>query len=195
MSRIPAHTPTAARYIGLMHPSPYATDITSVFGRTLAALRAEAGLSQTDLANQMKMDRTAVARLEIGRTTLSVPVVAAAEQILLSRQAIRQPGDLTVLSARVTERLLAQGVMVCVDRPPADKPILLTRTLILAVRGVILAWSAELRAEGLRFGEPPEPGEQVVPEPARLVIANDRLHTSRARPAEIAQRLARTDAA
>lgn len=178
-----------------MSPIPSATDVTSVFGRTLAALRGEAGLSQTDLGKLLKMDRSAIARLEIGRTTLSVPIVAAAEQILLDLQAIRRPGDLTVLSARVTERLLARGVVVCVDRPPADALLLGTHTLIEAAEAVIDEWAAELRAEGLRFGEPPVPGEQVGPEPGRLLIANDRLHTTRARPIEIAQRSGRTQAA
>lgn len=178
-----------------MYPSNYATDITSVFGRTLAALRGAVGLSQVDLGKHLKMDRTAIARLEIGRTTLSVPFVAAAEQIFLNLQAIRRPGDFTVLGSRVTERLIARGVVVCVDRAPPEAPALQTRTLIQAAEAVIDEWAAELRAEGLRFGEPPEPGEEVVTEPARLLIANERLHTTRARPIEIAQRNARTQAA
>lgn len=170
-----------------MQTNPNATDVTSVFGRTLAALRSAAGLSQVELGDLLKMDRTAIARLEIGRTTLSVPVVAAAEQVLLRLQAIRRPGDLTALGERTTERLLAQGVTVCVDRPPAHMPILPTRTLVRAAEAVIDAWIAELRAEGNRVGE------LATPAPApRLLLAGDRLRTTPARPIEIAQRAART---
>lgn len=173
-----------------MHTSPYATDITSVFGRTLAALRSAAGLSQVELGDLLKMDRTAIARLEIGRTTLSVPVIAAAEQVLLRLQALRRPGDLTALGDRTTERLLSQGVTVCVDRPPSHLPVLPTRALVRAAEATIDAWVADLRAEGHRVGEPATPA----PAP-RLLLAGDRLRTTPARAIEIAQRAARGQAA
>ena len=171
------------------------TDVTSVFGRTLAALRAAAGLSQTTLGNLIQMDRTTIARLEIGRTTISVPVQTAVEQILIARQAVRQYGDLALLSARVSERLLAQGVTVCLDRPAADAELVTTRTVVLAAETVIKAWAADLRAEGLNFGQVLAQPEAAASPALRLVLTGPRLHTSRARPAEIAQRLARTDAA
>ena len=171
------------------------TDVTSVFGRTLAALRAAAGLSQTTLGNLIQMDRTTIARLEIGRTTISVPVQTAVEQVLLARQAIRQYGDLALLSARVCERLLAQGVTVCLDRPAADAELIMSRHVVRAAEAVIAAWEADLRAGGLDFGRVLERPATAVTPPLALVLTGPRLHTTRARPAEIAQRLARTDAA
>lgn len=171
------------------------TDVTSVYGRTLAALRAAAGLSQATLGNLIQMDRTTIARLEIGRTTISVPVQTAVEQVLLVRQAIRQYGDLALLSARVCERLLAQGVTVCLDRPSAEAELVKTRHLVIAAEAVIAAWEADLRAGGFDFGQALARPEAAVTPPLALVLTGPRLHTTRARPAEIAQRLARSDAA
>ena len=68
-----------------------ATDITTVFGRTLGAVRALAGYSQTELAALIPVDRSAIARFEIGRTTTSVPMLVAIERPLLAARALRLP--------------------------------------------------------------------------------------------------------
>lgn len=171
-----------------MRHRTWATDVTTIFGRTLAALREAAGLTQDGLGELVAMDRTTIARLEIGRTTLSIPVQAAVEQVLIARRILRQHGDLAVLSDRVVDRLLAQSVVVCLDRPGEEMAVVPSRVVNRAAEAVIDGWTAGLRGVGDGVeGQLGRAAAAMVDGP-RLVLAGSRLRTARARPEEIAQR-------
>ena len=93
-----------------------ATDLTTTFGRTLAALRHALGLTQPELAEQVPVERTALARFELGRTTVGVPVLLTLERIFLDLNALRRHGDLLLLAAETATRLRRTGALVYADR-------------------------------------------------------------------------------
>ena len=145
-------------------PSPLrpATDITTVFGRTLGAVRALAGYSQTELAALIPVDRSAIARFEIGRTTTSVPMLVAIERPLLAARALRRPGDLMLLTMRTASRLRAGGASVYLDRPPSGAPKVSIAEVVAAAEATVRAWADRLAAADILPGPPPSPRE---PEP------------------------------
>ncbi len=143
-------------------PSPLrpATDITTVFGRTLGAVRALAGYSQTELAALIPVDRSAIARFEIGRTTTSVPMLVAIERPLLAARALRRPGDLMLLTMRTAARLRAGGASVYLDRPPSGAPKVSIAEVVAAAEVTVRAWADRLAASDILPGPPPSPRER-----------------------------------
>ena len=142
-------------------PSPLrpATDITTVFGRTLGAVRALAGYSQTELAALIPVDRSAIARFEIGRTTTSVPMLVAIERPLLAARALRRPGDLMLLTMRTASRLRAGGASVYLDRPPSGAPKVSIAEVVAAAEATVREWADELAQDGI-LPAPLPPGER-----------------------------------
>jgi len=143
-------------------PSPLrpATDITTVFGRTLGAVRALAGYSQTELAALIPVDRSAIARFEIGRTTTSVPMLVAIERPLLAARALRRPGDLMLLTMRTASRLRAGGASVYLDRPPSGAPKVSIAEVVAAAEATVRAWADRLAAADILPGPPRSPRER-----------------------------------
>ena len=147
------------------------TDITTVFGRTLGAVRALAGYSQTELAELIPVDRSAIARFEIGRTTTSVPMLVAIERPLLAARALRRPGDLTLLTMRTVARLRAGGASVYLDRPPSGVPTVSVAGVVAAAETAVRAWADELTADGIVPGPPPGGEDPVADDPGRYEVA------------------------
>lgn len=182
-----------------------ATDLTTAFGRTLAALRHALGLTQPELAEAIPIERTALTRFELGRTTVGVPLLMSLERVFLDRHALRRPGDLLLLAAETATRLRRTGALVYVDRPPADAERVPAEVLDAVARAAVADWEAALRADGLAFGTPKDLdpddadrfeqalGMEEVDDDARegddaLPRSSRYLRTARARDVEVQQR-------
>lgn len=133
-----------------------ATDLTTTFGRTLAALRHALDLTQPELAGEIPIERTALARFELGRTTVGVPLLLTLERVFLDLNALRRHGDLLLLAAETATRLRRTGALVYADRPPSDQERVPAEALDDAARATIAAWADALRADGIPFGEEKE---------------------------------------
>lgn len=130
-----------------------ATDFSTVLGRTLRALRLAVGYSQADFAAMIPVERTALTRFEVGRTTIGAPLLLALEQLLLDHHALRRHGDLLWLATRTASRLRDTGALVYVDRPPPDAPRVSDEEIEATASAEVTAWAEALRAEGRPFGE------------------------------------------
>lgn len=133
-----------------------ATDLTTTFGRTLAALRHALGLTQPELAGEIPIERTALARFELGRTTVGVPLLLTLERVFLDLNALRRHGDLLLLAAEAATRLRRTGALVYADRPPSDQERVPAEALDAVARATVADWAAALRADGIPFGEEKE---------------------------------------
>lgn len=133
-----------------------ATDLTTTFGRTLAALRHAVGLTQPELAEEIPIERTALTRFELGRTTVGVPLLLSLERVFLDLNALRRHGDLLHLAAETATRLRRTGALVYADRPPSDQERVPAEALDEAARAAVADWAAALRADGIPFGKEKE---------------------------------------
>ncbi len=91
---------------------PIKTDFTTVFGRLLVAFRKELGLSQTQLGEQLRDDRSLIARLEAGRNIANLDNLHKLERLLIQRNLISRHGDLVLLAHRVATIIANRGIGV-----------------------------------------------------------------------------------
>ena len=128
---------------------PNAVDLSSIFGRVIAALRQEQGASQATLASRMSWDRSVLARIEAGRNTANVDNIFEMEEVFMADTLIERHGDLLELTSRVVHEAKGRGLRPVVGRMerPEGQESVETATLDRIVARIVDDWLVDLRAE------------------------------------------------
>lgn len=101
-------------------------DLTTIFGRIVAALRADLSESQAGFARRLQIDRSLLARIESGRNTASIDHVFLIEEAFIAAHRIRCHGDLVLLAGKVVREIKQRGgsaVYGNVLRPEGDEDL------------------------------------------------------------------------
>ena len=124
-------------------------DLTTIFGRVVAALRADLSESQAGFARLLQIDRSLLARIESGRNTASIDHVFLIEEAFIRANRVRWHGDIVLLAARVVREVKQRGgsaVYGNVVRPEGDEDLgVAVLDRIVAV--VVDAWLRDLPAK------------------------------------------------
>lgn len=91
-------------------------DITSVFGRVTSALRRELKVSQAVFADELKMDRSLLARVESGRNVATINDIVRLEQRFRKTELLEEHGDLYSLTLKVVSVLDRRGARVALGK-------------------------------------------------------------------------------
>jgi transcriptional regulator with XRE-family HTH domain len=127
-------------------------DLTTIFGRVVAALRADLPESQAGFARVLEIDRSLLARIESGRNTASIDHIVLIEEAFIRANRIRWHGDLLILAARVAREVKVRGGMAVygnVPRPEGNEDLGVS-VLDRIVAVVVDQWLKDLpvKAEG-----------------------------------------------
>jgi transcriptional regulator with XRE-family HTH domain len=126
-------------------------DLTTILGRTVAALRQELRHSQASFARVLDIDRSLLARIESGRNTATIDNVFLIEEAFIQAGVLHWHGDMTMLAARIVGEIKQRGGRALygnLPKPEGDAP-LETTALDRIVALVVDGWLQEL-AEGRR---------------------------------------------
>lgn len=91
---------------------PVKTDFTTLFGRLIVAFRKELRLSQTQLGERLRYDRSLIARLEAGRNIANLDNLHKLERLLIRQKLLERHGDLVLLAHRVASIFAHRGIGV-----------------------------------------------------------------------------------
>ena len=91
-------------------------DVTTVFGRVTSALRRELKVSQAVFADELKMDRSLLARVESGRNVATINDIVRLEQRFRKTELLEEHGDLYSLTLKVVSVLDRRGARVALGK-------------------------------------------------------------------------------
>jgi transcriptional regulator with XRE-family HTH domain len=128
---------------------PNAVELSSIFGRIVAALRQEQGASQSTLAARMSWDRSLLARIESGRNTANIEHIFELEEVFTADGLLAGHGDLLELTHVVVREAVRRGLRPVVGRtaPEEGQATVEAAALDRIVARVVDDWLTELRAE------------------------------------------------
>lgn len=129
--------------------SGFRTDVTTVFGRVVSILRKDLRLSQLQLADELRLDRSLLTRVEIGRNIATIDVMAKLEEYFLNEEVLTDHGDLMTLTSRVAEALQRRGAQVVYGKAgPSDQVALLDLGILDRVAArVVDRWMEEVEED------------------------------------------------
>lgn len=101
-------------------------DLTTAFGRVVAALRNALHLTQTDMSDDLGWPRGVLARVETGRNTANIDNIVELEDFFIARELIHRRGELTELTCGIVRELQDRGHRAIYGnqpKPDGDDPI------------------------------------------------------------------------
>lgn len=97
-------------------------ELTTIFGRLVAILRALAGHTQGSFAQLLCVDRSLLARIETGRNMATLDHILLIESKLRELGRISGPGHLVSLCNAVAVSIIQRGGNVAYRKDPAGLP-------------------------------------------------------------------------
>lgn len=125
------------------------TDVTTVFGRVVSGLRRELGHSQARLAKDLNIDKSLLARVEIGRNMATIDNVMKLEEEFIAAELLEEHGDLVHLTSRATRALKRRGARVVYGKATEREGVTLVELTIMdrVISGVLDRWWEEIEAD------------------------------------------------
>lgn len=130
------------------------TDITTVLGRLVSGMRRTMGISQEVLAQQLHIDKSLLARIEIGRNMATIDNVMKLEAEFMAVKMLEDHGDLVELTARAASALKRRGVRVVYGKAVEVEgaPLVELASLDRLISGVLDRWWDDLESVSTKGG-------------------------------------------